>query len=52
MIYVIIIVILKFVKAGDIKSGGTRGQIDDIIHNSSYHQTDSIFLTELGALKM
>ena len=29
-----------------IKRGGTRGQIDDIIHNSSYRRSDSAFLTE------
>ena len=33
-----------------IKKGETRGQVDDIIHNSSYHQSDSAFLTELGKL--
>ena len=26
-------------------------QIDDIIHNSLYRQSDSAFLTELGKLK-
>ena len=26
-----------------IKRGETRGQIDDIIHNSSYRQSDSAF---------
>ena len=29
-----------------IKRGETRGQIDDIIHNSSYCQSNSAFLTE------
>ena len=32
-----------------IKRGETRGQIDDIIHNSSFRQSDSAFLTEFGA---
>ena len=52
MIIYVIISNFKFVKAGDIKSGETRGQVDGIIHNSSYHQTDSIFKTKFGALKM
>ena len=33
-----------------IKMGETRGQIDDIIHNLSYRQSNSAFLTEFGGL--
>ena len=48
-------VIKKFLKKrrkriDTIKRGATRGQIDDIIHNSSYRQSNSAFLTEFGGL--
>ena len=31
--------------------GGTRGQVDSIIHNLSYYQSNSTFLTEFGGFR-